>query len=173
MTVSATKLAGIFGVTRRRVDQLVDDKVIERFEGGFDFEDCTRRYITYLKRDEMTREERRKLLAAQTLLVALRAKRATGELMTRAQARQELQPLQTKLWALRVAAEWHRQRLLLEKLGPDRVHLLVHELYADLNGLIVKIRDDLDRRFRDPEQRELESEYERLDVQAPRGKGHA
>lgn len=165
-TVSATHLARVLGITTRRANQLVEDKVLARTGGEFDLEDAVRRYCEWLRRDEETRTERRKLLQAQTLATALRAKRQTGALMTREEVRQKLEPIIEGILTLKGAASL-LHRTLASAVGPERATLIAYELYDELTGRTKELRDKAAATFADLPETNLDDELKRLGVEAP------
>jgi hypothetical protein len=166
-TITASRLASLLGLSTRRLDQLVADHVIQRVDGGFELDTAVRQYCNFLRKDDETRAERRKLIAAQTATTTLKARRAMAGLMTRDEARAKLEPLHEKL--LRIRTPGYRLFYKLERVLPEETaRRIAHETLAETNALIAQARDEIYSAFADPlPVPPLDEELRRLGVAAP------
>jgi hypothetical protein len=161
--MNSADLGKIFGLSKRRVDQLADEGVLVRGAAGFDLEDSTRRYIKFLRTDEESRKEKRLLVQAQTKVTELRAKRQTRELLSRAEVRRMLAGHIGALMDFRVVAAWLYTEIH-QSLGEVKAKEICSSVHSSLCGLIVKARDDLEALFADERPTDLDNELKRLDV---------
>src|SRR5262245_2468236 len=122
-STSKAKLAALLGITTRRIEQLANEGVLVRSRGGdFDLEESVPKYCNYLRRDDETRQERRKLLRVQSKAVAIRAQANTGRLITRKEVRRLLRSVEARMWNLRVVSSW-----LWADLKPFETRAITHD----------------------------------------------
>jgi hypothetical protein len=149
--VPASRLAKCLGLTPRRLNQLVEEGVLQRAGAGFDLEATVRVYCDWLRRDEAMQREKRSLLRAQTAATQARALRHAGVTFTRDEIVKALRDPIADLWNIRVAVSWHRTRLLDDgRIPPDAVDQLCGRQHRELCGLIVQVRNRFESLFPRP-----------------------
>lgn len=142
-SVGLDDLCKMFGLTRRRVNQLVDDGVITRVDRGeYNIVNAVLGYITFLRDDNKNRTKTASASAlneAKARLVDAQVEEKTGKI--RSQIRQETASL---------------------------VSVVIGELMADIHALPARITRNLDerKRFEDEIERLQRAAFERLKRQA-------
>jgi hypothetical protein len=153
-TISRAELAALVGFSEARIQQLTAAGVLRRGRNGYEALEAATAIIGWLRRDELAKAARRRLLAAQALQHERRVQQHLRRLMTVAEAR-ELFSVVLESAAAQIQREtsalFHEQAAAV---GPDEARVRTFEVYSRLRRLLLGFRNAADEACR-----QIESGY--------------
>ncbi len=107
LTVDSQTLAAHWGLSDRRVRQLVDEGIAVKVPGGFDLVESDRRLIERFRRDDETKALKRRRLQQEMLVAERRLQRQEREWLTITEVQAVLTGAWESIWNSQAAVAGH------------------------------------------------------------------
>ena len=143
-TGTLEQLGALWGMTPRRVSQLLTEMGVPFTKGKVDTDHATREYINWLRQDEPTKRAKRELISWQVQRLEERAAREDGKFLRPDEVREYIEDAWGILWNAHCASLSHLHSAAATKFGGDDALRIASSAESNVKGELRLARDRLE-----------------------------
>lgn len=144
-TVTLEQLGAFWGMTPRRVSQLLTEMDFEYTKGAVDAAAATRAYIGWLRRDESSKRAQREHLSWKIQRMEEKAYQEDGQYLRPEEIQKVIDRAWEKLWEAHSACLTHLYHAANLKMSQDEAHKVASAAELLVKGALIGVRDHLQK----------------------------